>query len=123
MFAVVADLDESGLCSVDLTHDSRADLVGEFKQHVEYYGHLARGTVAAGAAPRGRPDERFVGCVLRCMGGAWSTRPRAPSPPGGVFPPDWLSEHINHMEKYGLYHLLRPFCTRHPDVLRRAQVT
>ena len=23
---------------------------------------------------------------------------------------------------YGLYHLLRQFCTRHPDVLRQAQV-
>ena len=32
MFAVIADLHKSGLCSVDLTHDSRADLVSEFKQ-------------------------------------------------------------------------------------------
>ena len=32
MFAVVADLEKSGVCSVDLTHDSKADLVGEFKQ-------------------------------------------------------------------------------------------
>ena len=32
MFAVVAELDKSGRCSVDLTHDSRADLVSEFKQ-------------------------------------------------------------------------------------------
>ena len=31
-FAVVADLDKSRLCSVDLTHDSRANLVGELKQ-------------------------------------------------------------------------------------------
>ena len=29
---------------------------------------------------------------------------------------------INQKEMYGLYHLLRQFCTRHPDVLRRAQV-
>ena len=32
MFAAVADLKHSGLCSIDLTHDSRADLVGELKQ-------------------------------------------------------------------------------------------
>ena len=42
-------------------------------------------------------------------------------PAGGVFPPDWLSKHINQ-KMYALYHLLRQFCTRHPDVLRRAQV-
>ena len=34
MFAVVADLETSGVCSVDLMHDSRADLVSEFKQWV-----------------------------------------------------------------------------------------
>ena len=32
-----------------------------------------------------------------------------------------MSKHINQ-KMYGLYHLLRQFCTRHPDVLRRAQV-
>ena len=32
MFAVVAELGMSGRCSVDLSHDSRADLVSEFKQ-------------------------------------------------------------------------------------------
>lgn len=41
---------------------------------------------------------------------------------GGMFPPDWLTKHISQKEMYGLYHLLRQFCTRHPDVLRRAQV-
>ena len=30
MFAVVAELDKSGRCSVDLTQSSRADLVNEF---------------------------------------------------------------------------------------------
>ena len=29
---------------------------------------------------------------------------------------------INQKEMYGLYHLLRQFCTRHPDVLPRARV-
>ena len=32
LFAVVVDLDKPGLYSADLTHDPRADLVGEFKQ-------------------------------------------------------------------------------------------
>ena len=41
---------------------------------------------------------------------------------GGVFLPDVLSKHISHKKIYGLYHLLRQFCTRHTDVLRRAQV-
>ena len=40
-------------------------------------------------------------------------------PRWGVFPPDWLSKHINQ-KMYDLYHLLRQFCTRHPGVLRRA---
>ena len=42
-------------------------------------------------------------------------------PARGVFPPDWLKKH-NLREMYALYHLLRQFCTRHPDALRRAQV-
>ena len=32
MFAVIADLEKSGSCTVDRTQDSRADLVGDFKQ-------------------------------------------------------------------------------------------
>ena len=32
MFVVVAELEKLGRCSVDLTHDSRADLVSEFKK-------------------------------------------------------------------------------------------
>ena len=43
-------------------------------------------------------------------------------PAGEAFPPDRLQKHINQKEMYSLYHLLRQFCTRHPDVLRRAQV-
>ena len=39
-----------------------------------------------------------------------------------MFPSDWLSKHINQKEMYALYHLLRQFCERHPDVLRRALV-
>ena len=43
-------------------------------------------------------------------------------PAGGVFPPDWLKIHISMKEMYGLYHLLRRICSRHPDVSRRAQM-
>ena len=42
---------------------------------------------------------------------------------GGVFPQEWLSKHINQKEMYALYHLLLQFCHRHPESLRRAQVS
>ena len=54
------------------------------------------------------------GCVVNTTSGTF--------PAGGVFPSDWLSKHINQKEMYALYHVLRQFCERHPDVLRRAQV-
>ena len=41
---------------------------------------------------------------------------------GGVFTQHWVSKHINIKEMYALYHVLRQFCTRYPDGLRRAQV-
>lgn len=67
MCKVVADLETSGGSSVDLTHDSRADLVGEFKQWLSIT-ETSRGTVAAGTALHGNPDERVVGRVIRRMG-------------------------------------------------------
>ena len=54
------------------------------------------------------------GCVVTSFLGPFQA--------GGVFPQDWLNKHINKKEMYALYHLLRQFCTRHPDTLRRAQV-
>ena len=50
------------------------------------------------------------------------TRPRAPSPRGEVFPPDWLSNHINQKGRCGLYHLLRQFCTRQPGPAAAGEV-
>ena len=41
---------------------------------------------------------------------------------GGVFPPDWLSNHINQKERYGLHHILRHFFTRQPELAAARQV-
>ena len=30
-FAVIAELEKSGRCTVDLTHDPRSDMLGEFR--------------------------------------------------------------------------------------------
>ena len=121
LFAVVADLDKSGLCSVDLTHDSRADLVGEFKQWLSITtssqeGPWQRARYFAVALAKGLSDTSLV-----ARGGVVNTT-SGTVPPGGVFPPDWWSNLINQNDMYALYHLLRQFCTRHPNVLRRAQV-
>ena len=39
-----------------------------------------------------------------------------------MFPPDWLSNHINQKEMYGLYHLLQQFRTRQPGRAAARQV-
>ena len=118
MFAVVADLDKSGLCFVDLMHDSSADFVIEFKQwlSIDYLGSRA---VAACAALRGRLDERIVGCVLRRIGRR-GQHELGHFPLGGGVPARLVVEAYQPKEMYGLYHLLRHFCKRHPDVLRWA---
>ena len=120
MIAMVADLDKSGLCSVDLTHDSSADLVGELKQWLSITatsqeGPWQRARHFAAAQTKGLSDASPValGGVVNTTSGAF--------PAGGVFPPDRLSKHINQ-KMYALCHLLRQFCTRYPDVLRWALV-
>ena len=94
MFAMVADLHKSGLCSVDLANDSRVDLVGEFKQWLsitatsqEWLWQRARHFAAA--LTKGLPDASSVACgeVVNTISG--------PFPAGGVFSPDWLSKYIN----------------------------
>ena len=121
MFAVIADLEKSGLCTVDLTQDSRADLLGELRQWLSITatsqeGPWQRARHFSAALTKGSSDASSVawGGVVNTASGTF--------PAGGVFPPDWLAKHINQKEMYGLYHLLRQFCSRHPDVLRRAQV-
>ena len=81
MFAVVAELEKSGRCTVDLTHDSRADLLGEFRQ---WLGIMA--TSQEGPWERAphfsatlKTDRRMRPWSHR---GAWCTRPRAPSSRG-----------------------------------------
>ena len=120
MFAMLADLEKTGVCTVGLTQDSRADLVGEFKQWlnmsaISQEGPGRRARHFAAVLTKGSSDASSVG---------WGSVVNTTSdifPVGGVFPPDWLSKHINHKEMYALYHLLRQFCTGHPDVSRRAQ--
>ena len=119
MFAVLTELEKSSLCIVDLTQDSRADQLSEFKLWLNLSAtsqegpwQEARHFVAA--LTKGLSDASSVawGWVVNTASGTF--------PAGGVFRPDWLSKHINQKEMYGLYHLLRQFFARHPDVLRRA---
>ena len=121
MFVVVAELDKSGRCSFDLTHDSRADLVSEFKQWLSITatsqeGPWQRARHFTAALAKGLSDASSV-----AWGGVVNTTSDI-VPAGGVFPSYWLSKHINQKEMYALYHLLRQLCERRPDVLRRAQV-
>ena len=53
------------------------------------------------------------GGVVSTISGTFPTR--------GVFPPGWWSKHVKQKEMYTPYYLLRQFCERYPDVLRRAQ--
>ena len=77
--------------------------------------------MAAGAAFHLRHNTWNDGCVLYWLGGVVNAG-LAPFRAGGVFPPEWLARDINSNEIYALYHVLRQFCARHPDALRRAQV-
>ena len=87
MFAVVAELDKSGRCSVDRTHDSRADLVTEFKQwqsitSTSQEGPWQRARRFATTLTKGSSDASSV-----AWGGVVNTT-SGTSPAGGVFPPD-----------------------------------
>ena len=118
MFAVLAELEKSALCMVDLTQDSRAGLLGEFQlwlnlSATSQEGPWQRAQYFVAALTKGSSDASSValgGVVVKTAPGTF--------PAGGVFPPDWMSKHINQMEIYALYPLLRQFCTRHPDGLR-----
>ena len=57
------------MIGIDLTRDSKADILGRSQAVAEFVGSLARGAVAACATLRGSLDERVVGCVIRRMGG------------------------------------------------------
>ena len=93
--AVVTDLDMPGLCSVHLAHDSRADLVGEFKQWLRITSTLQEG-----------PWQRarhFLVALMNVLSDAYSVSCGAvvdttsgTFPAGRVFPPACLSNHINH---------------------------
>ena len=121
MVSLFAELDKSGRCSVDPTHDPRAYLVSEFKQWlsitaISQEGPWQHARHFAAALAKGSSDASSVsyGVVVNTISCTF--------PAGGVFPPDWLSNHINQKKVYALYHLPRQFCERQTDVLRRAQV-
>ena len=121
MFAVVAELGMSGRCSVDLSHDSRADLVREFKQWLSIKatsqeGPWQRARHVSAALTKGSSDASSV-----AWGGVISTT-SGTFPAGGVFPSDWLSKYMKKKEMYALYHLLQQFCEQHLDVLRWVQL-
>lgn len=121
MFTALAALERSHRRAVDLSLDPSADLVGEMRQWLRITAtthegpwQLARHFTAA--ITNGASDASSL---------AWGGVLYAAADPfeaGGVFPPEWLSKHINQKEMYALYHLLLQFCQRHPDRLRRAQV-
>ena len=125
MFAVIAELEKSGRCTVDRKHDSRVDLLCEFRQ---WLGIAA--TSQEGPWQRARHFSASIRTGLSdassdASSAVWAGVVHTAAgtfPAGGAFPPDWLNKHINQKEMYGLYHLLRQLCTRHPDALRRAQV-
>ena len=91
MFAVVAELEKSALCMVDLTQDSRrrADLLGEFQQWLNLSA-----TSQEGPWQRAR---HFVAAVTKGSlhhlshgGGGGGKGWGAPFPGGGGFPPEGL---------------------------------
>ena len=121
IFADVMELDGSSLWSVYLTHDVTADFVGEFNQWISVAatseeGPWQQARHLSAALTKGWSDAPSVawGSVINTASGAF--------PAEGVFPPNLLWQHIDQKEVYALYHLPRQFCTRHSDVLRRAQI-
>ena len=108
MLAVAAELDKSGRCCVDRTHDSRADLVSESN-------HWLSITVASQERPRQRA-RHFAAALTKAssdaLSVAWGGLVNTISgtfPAEGVFRPDLLSKHITQKEIYALYDLLRQF--------------
>ena len=115
MFAVLADLEKSGLRIADLTRDSSADILG---------ANSSSGGICRLPRQRGRGSmrdtsrqarrARVVGYVVRRMEWCREHDLGHLPPRGRVFPPDWLSNHINQKDMHGLYHLLRQFRTLQP---------
>ena len=122
MFAGLSTLEKSGLPAVDLKLHSSANLLGELTRWLDIAS-----TTHEGPWQRARHyNARLTGGSSDASSPAWGGIMYAVAPPfmaGGVFPQEWLPKHINQKEMYALYHLLLQFCDRHPDALRRAQVS
>ena len=121
MFAVLSKLEKTGTSRIDLASHAHADLLGEFKQWM-----TITSTSQEGPWQRARHFTAVLTCgATDASSTGWGGVVNASSGPfraGGVFPQNWLSRHINSKEMYALYHVLRQFCTRYPEALRRAQV-
>ncbi|CAB1114975.1 unnamed protein product [Ectocarpus sp. CCAP 1310/34] len=121
LFQAIMATDESGVSGVHLRRDKDADLRGELRHWLgvastTHEGPWQRARHFKAALTGGAPDASSVG------GGGIVYVEDGPFRAGVVFPPDRLSKHINQKEMYALYHMLRQYCERHPNALRRAQV-
>ncbi len=117
---VLAAMDKGGSSVVDLGCDSKADMRGELQQWL-----------ALTAPSREGPWQRARHLIVKMTGssdasalgwGAVIDIMGSPYRAGGVFPDEWLREHINKKEMFALYHLLRLLCARYPTDFQRAQV-
>lgn len=121
LFQAITALDKSGVSGVDLSRDRYADLRGELLHWLSiasttHEGPWQRARHFKAALTGGASDASSVGW------GGIVYAADGPFRAGAVFPPDWLTKHINQKEMYALYHMLRQYCERHPEALRRAQV-
>jgi len=116
MFAALAKLDKSGAPDLDLSADSSADLLGEFRTWLTISATAHEGPWQRARQLHRSIDDRRVRRAVGGIGRSGFRRfRRVPGSAGGTFPPEWLREHINLKEKYALFHLLQQFCEVHPE--------
>lgn len=119
--AVIADLERLCRCTFDFTQDSHTHTLGEFGQWLGIRspwqeGPSQRARRISGTLTKGSFEASSVAwaCVVNLAADAFSA--------GEVHSLDWLAKYINKKEMYCFYRFLQQFCTRHSDVLWRAQV-
>lgn len=121
MFATVAALDKSGRSQLDISRDASANLLGELRQWsalsaTSHEGSWQRAPLFSTSLTSGASDASSIewGVVFETAAGPFRA--------SHVFPREWLPTHINKKDMFALFNLLRQFCTRFPDALRRARV-
>ena len=121
MLAVLSKLEKSGTSRIDQVRDSYADLLREF-QHwtcitsTSHEGPWQRARHSTVSLTGGSADASSIwwGEVVNPLPGPFRA--------GGELLQHWISRHVNSKEMFALHHVLRQFCMRFPDVLRRVQV-